>query len=278
MKNLRLIGKKVEEAVREASFSLRKDVLGLIKKAHRDEKNKRAKLALGWIIENAEVAKKEKLALCQDTGFALVFIEVGQGMKASLELVKTIEESVMYSYINNNLRKSMVDPFLRINPSHKKPLTHIEFNPQIKDLHITVFPNGFGSENKTRLRMFNPTASIKDIEDFVIETVKLAGPGACPPFIVGVGIGGTSDYALLLAKKALVGKLNKPNKDKLLANLENRLLKRINSLNIGPMGFGGKNTALAVKIEKSPTHIAGLPVGINVSCWALRSATVKIKN
>ena len=143
---------------------------------------------------------------------------------------------------------------------------------------ITIFPKGFGSENKSNLKMFNPTASLKQIEDFIVESVNAAGPESCPPFIVGVGIGGTSDTALLLAKKALLGRIDKPNPDKLLNGLEKQLLKRINASGIGPMGLGGKCSSLAVKIKKLPTHIAGLPVGVNISCHALRSASIRIND
>ncbi|MCM8788104.1 MAG: fumarate hydratase [Candidatus Omnitrophica bacterium] len=272
------LAKKIENLVAEANFSLREDVLFLLKNAYLKEKDKKAKQALFWILENAKIAKKESLAICQDTGLALIFIEVGKNESITYSLIDTIKKSVASSYKKNYLRASIVEPLKREKPSYRGGIIHIEFNSKIKGLRISILPKGFGSENKSALRMFNPTAKIDDIEDFVIESVKKAGPQACPPFIVGVGIGGTSDYALLLAKKALLSNLIKPNKDKMLDKIEKRLLKKINALNIGPMGLGGKCTALAVKIKLAPTHIAGLPVGLNISCHALRSASVKIVN
>ncbi|MBN2120980.1 MAG: fumarate hydratase [Candidatus Omnitrophica bacterium] len=278
MKNLKLIQEKVRQATATASFQLPKDVAELLKRGYRLAKDKRARLALGWIIENAKIARKEKLALCQDTGLPVIFIEAGRDIRLSFDLIDTIKRTVENSYKGNYLRNSLVDPLSRVKPGYQGAVTHLEFNSKIKGLRVTLFPKGFGSENKTKLKMFNPTVRIRDIENFIIDSVLDAGPEACPPFILGIGIGGTSDYALLLAKKALLEDITKPNKDTSLARLERRLLKRINSLNIGPMGFGGNATALAVKIRKSPTHIAGLPIAVNISCWALRRATVEFKS
>ena len=269
---------QIDKAVRRANFSLRRDVFALIEKAYKLEKNKKAKLALSWIIENVKIAKKKNLAICQDTGLPLGFIIAGEKVKIDSALVGDIKKSIEASYKRNYLRASMVSPLLRGKPGYKGVTIYLDFNPKIRGLEVVVFPKGFGSENKTKLKMFNPTVSFKEIEDFIVAAIREAGPQACPPFIVGIGIGGDSSYALYLAKKALIERIDKPNKDKLLASLEKRLLKRINSLNIGPMGLGGKTTALAVKIKTHPTHIAGLPVGVNISCWALRSAKVKINN
>lgn len=263
----------IEALVKEANFSLRKDVRNLLVKALALEKNKKTKQALGWILENSVIAKKENLAICQDTGLPIIFIEAGASELISGSFVEKIGEEVSRAYCMNYLRPFAVSPLARKSPSYKGVITHIEFNPNQKGVKITIFPKGFGSENKSQLRMFNPTVDFSEIEDFIIESIKKAGPEACPPFIVGIGIGGTSDCALLLSKKALIGRIDLPNKDRLLNSLEKRLLKKINSLNIGPMGFGGRVTALAVKIKTAPTHIAGLPVGINISCHALRSAS-----
>lgn len=271
------IKKQVEQLVAKANFSLRPDVLRLLQKAFRLEKNVKAKSALGWILENAKIARKESLALCQDTGLPVVFIEAGKDVFISFTLLKTIEQGVATGYARNYLRASIVDPLKRGTPSYAGVVSHVEFSSAFKGLRITIFPKGFGSENKSQLKMFNPTAGLDKIEDFIVEAVKCAGPEACPPFVVGVGIGGTSDSALLLAKKALLQNLDRPNQDKTLKSLEQRLFAKINSLNIGPMGLGGKCTALAVKIKTAPTHIAGLPVGINISCHALRSASILIK-
>ncbi len=269
--------KEVYRAVAKASFKLRADVTKLLKLGLRSEKKQEAKQAWKWILENARIAQAQGIAICQDTGLPVVFIEAGGDIKVSASLIEAIEVAVAQGYRNNYLRPSVVDPLLRGKSSHQGMIYHLDFCPRQKGLRITIFPKGFGSENKSALKMFNPTANLKQIEDFIVESVKLAGPESCPPFVVGVGIGGTSDRALLLAKKALLERVDRPNRDKTLNKLEKRLLKRINALGIGPMGLGGKCTALAVKIKKLPTHIAGLPVGVNISCHALRSAAVKIK-
>jgi fumarate hydratase subunit alpha len=278
MKEINLVGlkKKTEQLAAQANFCLRKDVLRLLQRAYLSERNKEAKQALSWILENAKIAKKEKLAICQDTGLPVLIIEAGRGAGISCELIESIKKGIEGGYKRNYLRPSLVEPLKRGKPSYRGIISHVEVNPKIKGLRITLLPKGFGSENKSCLRMFNPTAMLEEIENFIIESVKKAGPESCPPFVVGIGIGGTSDYALLLAKKALLGKIDVSNPNIFLNSLEKRLLRKINALNIGPMGFGGKYTALAVKIKTAPTHIAGLPVGINISCHALRSAAITI--
>ncbi|MEM7817016.1 MAG: fumarate hydratase, partial [Candidatus Aenigmatarchaeota archaeon] len=267
-----------EALVAKANFNLRKDALILIKRAYLKEKNKRAKKALFWILENAKIAKKENLAICQDTGFPLVFLEVGRDINISSKFIEKIKEGIIRGYKKNFLRASITIPFKNTTPFYGNGIIFVDFSSNTKGIKITIFPKGFGSESKTALKIFEPTVSFKRIEDFVVETVKEAGPDACPPFFVGIGIGGTSDYALNLAKKALLEPLNKFNSDKSIRILEKNLLKKLNSLKIGAFGFGGDSTVLAVKIKVSPTHIAGLPVGINLSCHALRSATLRIKN
>ncbi|MBU2102615.1 MAG: fumarate hydratase [Candidatus Omnitrophota bacterium] len=271
------IQKQIETLVAKANFSLRPDVLRILQQALAKETSKKAREALGWIIANAQIAKKENLAICQDTGLPVVFIEAGKNISISEHLTRAVKEAVATGYKNNYLRPSIVDPLRRGTSSYRGAICHIDFVSGLKGVRITLLPKGFGCENKSQLKLFNPTASTIEIEDFIVESVKKAGPEACPPFVVGVGIGGTSDYALLLAKKALLGNIAVANKDASLNILEKRLLKRINSLGIGPMGLGGKCTALAVKIKSAPTHIAGLPVGVNISCHALRSATVSLK-
>ncbi len=272
------ITQQIEKLVSEANFSLRPDVKKSIQKAYKQEKQKRAKLALRWILDNAKIAKRDRVALCQDTGLPLIFIEAGGDIELTASLICKIKSLIVKSYRSNSLRQSVVDPFQRKNPSYKGVIDHIQFSPNLKGLRITFFPKGFGCENKTRLKMFNPTVGISQIEDFVVESIKKAGPESCPPFFVGVGIGGTSEYALYLAKQALTDKIDSSNRDKNLNRLESKILQKINKLGIGPMGLGGRFTALGVKIRKHPTHIAGLPVGVNISCHALRSATVRIKN
>lgn len=256
----------------EANLILRRDILGALKQAYHLEINKRAKEILNAIIKNAAIAKKEKLAICQDTGLPCVFVEVGEDLKIEGDLKKAINKGVESGYKKAYLRNSIVqDPLSRTKPGYCPPIIHIDMVKGDK-LKLTVLPKGFGCENKTQLKMFKPTASIAEIKKFIIETVKAAGPDACPPYVVGVGIGGTADYACFLAKKALLRKLN-AKRYTLYAKLESDLLREINKLNIGPMGLGGKTTALAVNIETYPTHIAGLPVSVNISCHALRSAT-----
>jgi len=254
----------------QANTVLRPDVLSVLRKAYAAESSARAKKILGQIIENAAIAKKEKLAVCQDTGLPIVFVEVGNGVIVSGKgIERAIQEGVRDGYRQGNLRNSIIRDPLR---SQKQPsgfgpaIIHYEYDASHR-LKITVVPKGFGCENKSQLKMFLPTADKKEIMDFVIGVVKNAGPDACPPYVVGVGIGGSADYAGLLAKKALRVPLTKKK-----SVFERELLARINRLGIGPMGLGGRVTALSVSVLTYPTHIAGLPVAVNISCHALRSA------
>jgi fumarate hydratase subunit alpha len=264
----------------QANVSLRADVLGLLKDAYRKETNLRAKRMFAAIIQNAAIAKREGLAICQDTGLPIVFLEVGQDIRfIGTDLNKAIHRGIDLGYRKGYLRSSIIgDPIDRKEKSRFSPgIIHIDFVRGAR-LKITVLPKGFGCENKSRLRMFNPTASVEEIKRFVIDTAKSAGADACPPFIVGVGIGATADYACLLAKKALLRPVNRmsgcpASRLSGINKLESELLRKINKLGIGPMGLGAKTTALAVNIETYPTHIAGLPVAVNISCHALRSAT-----
>jgi fumarate hydratase subunit alpha len=254
----------------QANCSLRQDVLRQLKSAYQKELDKKSKAALKAIIENAAIADKEKLAICQDTGLPIVFIEIGQDVKISGDLKQAIIKGIALGYQRGNFRESIIkDPLLRGKPVYQGAVIHTDIVSGSK-IKITLMPKGFGCENKSRLKMFLPTAGIDEIKNFVVETVKAAGPDACPPYIVGVGIGGGADYAGFLAKKALLKGL--PSKGT-LPEFERELLSKINKLHIGPMGLGGKTTALAVNVETYPTHIAGLPVAVNISCHALRSAT-----
>lgn len=258
----------------QANLVLRSDVLAQLKSAYRKETHKRAKKILQAIIENAAIARRNKLAICQDTGLPCVFVELGQDVKISGDLKKAIHQGVESGYKRASLRNSVIrDPLLRGKPGYAPAIIHTDIVRGNK-LKLTVLPKGFGCENKTQLKMFNPTAKLEEIKKFIVEAVKSAGPDACPPYVVGVGIGGTADYACLLAKKALLRKLTAGNSQ--LSGLERQLLNEINKLNIGPMGLGGKTTCLAVNIETFPTHIAGLPVAVNISCHALRSASREI--
>ncbi len=280
--------KTVSQLSLEANFNLRKDVLAALRAAHRTETNGRAKKLLKAIIDNAAVATNEQLAVCQDTGLPVVFAEIGQNVKIIGDLKKAINQGVEQGYRKGFLRDSIIkEPLLRGKPGFFPAIIHFDLVKGNK-LKLTVFPKGFGCENKGQVKMFRPTTDIREIKNFIVGTVKDAGPDACPPFVVGVGIGGTQDYACLLAKKALLRKISsiehpakgearqKRRASSIIAKLEQDLLKEINRLNIGPMGLGGKATALAVNIETFPTHIAGLPVAVNISCHALRSATKTI--
>jgi fumarate hydratase subunit alpha len=272
------IRRVVVDSCIQANLVLRNDVYSRLKSAYKKETNKKARDILDAIIKNAQVARREKLAICQDTGMPVVFIETGQNVKISGDLKSAINKGIEFGYRKGSLRDSIVRlPLARGKSGFQPAIIHIDIVKGDK-LKITVLPKGFGCENKSALKMFKPTAGISEIKKFIIDTVKSAGPDACPPYVVGVGIGGTADYACFLAKKALLRKLKTPaspagRQNSKLKTLERELLNKINKLNIGPMGLGGKTTALAVNIETYPTHIAGLPVAVNISCHALRSAT-----
>jgi len=269
---------KIKDAVRElclkANFELRKDVLMAIKSALKKEANKRSRGILKSIIENARLAKKKRLAICQDTGMVLVNLDIGQDViLVGGDLKKAVNEGVRQAYYKGCLRKSVVDdPFLRKNTNTNTPcITSIDIVEGDK-VKIDVSPKGFGSENKSEIRMFRPTASIGEIKNFISEVVKKAGPDACPPLVLGIGIGGTFETAAALAKKALLRPIDKANPKKHIRKLEKEIAKEINALGIGPMGLGGEITVLGVNILEAPTHIAALPVAVNVSCHVTRSA------
>jgi len=267
--------KKIQEEIArlcvKANTVLRCDCYDALKISLAKEPNSRAKRLLKQIIENADIAYFEKIAICQDTGMPIVFLEVGQDAHIKGDLKNAVNSGIGEGYKKGCLRNSIIkDPLKRSGPVFGPAVIHQELTKGNK-IKITVLPKGFGCENKSRLKMFNPTVSAAEIKEFILESVRLAGPDACPPYVVGVGIGGTADYACLLAKKALLKDLGR--KMSSVTPLEKELLNKINKLNIGPMGLGGKTTALAVNIETYPTHIAGLPVAVNISCHALRSAT-----
>jgi len=268
----------VERLCINANFLLRRDVLRSLKKAYARESNKRAKERLSAIIRNAHLARKEKLAICQDTGLVTVFVQIGENVKVIGSLKDSINKGVQLGYRRGYLRNSVIkDPLLRGRPGYQPAIIHTDI-VKGSGLALTVLPKGFGCENKTQLKMFNPTTTIREIKSFIVAVVKEAGPDACPPYVVGVGIGGSADYSLLLAKKALTKSIDRPGTGKPghISRLEKELLREINRLNIGPMGLGGKTTCLAVNIQSYPTHIAGLPVAVNISCHALRSAAARL--
>ncbi|MEK6568062.1 MAG: fumarate hydratase [Candidatus Omnitrophota bacterium] len=276
---------KIREAAadlaKEANFVLRADVLKALKSALARETDRRSGKILKAIINNAEIAKKEKLAICQDTGLPVVFGDIGQEARVTGgSLAGAIHQGLALGYAQGSLRRSIVkDPLSRGSSGFSPAIIHTEIVPGDK-IKLSLLPKGFGCENKSQIRMFKPTASIEEIKRFILETVAKAGPDACPPFVLGIGIGGTQDYAAYLAKKALLNKVKSQkskvkNTNQKIYKLEKELLNEINNLNIGPMGLGGKTTCLGVNILSYPTHIAGLPVAVNISCHALRSA-VKI--
>lgn len=250
-----------------ANLKLRPDVVSALRRQAAKETNARAKRILKAVLYNASLAAARRLAICQDTGMPVVFLKIGQEVRIAGDLRAAVNRGVAEGYRRASLRNSIIaDPLARGRPGYQPAVLHTDI-VRGKGLQITVLPKGFGCENKSQLSMFKPTAGWEEIEQFIVGAVQKAGPDACPPYVVGVGIGGTADYACLLAKKALLKPLQQTSR------LESGLLQAINKLNIGPMGLGGKTTALAVRLETYPTHIAGLPVAVNISCHALRSAT-----
>ena len=267
---------KIIEAVKElcveANYYLSDDVRNTLYHAKKSETWPLAENILEQIILNSDIAKNENKPICQDTGMAVIFLEIGQDVHftgGSLE--EAVNEGVRRGYEEGFLRKSVVkDPINRINTKDNTPaIIYYDIVPGDK-IKITVAPKGFGSENMSRIKMLKPSDGLQGVKDFIIETIKLAGPNPCPPIVIGVGIGGTFDKAAYLSKKALIRPLNVRNKDEFYSNLEKELLEDINNLGIGPQGFGGKTTAIGLNIETYPTHIAGLPVAVNINCHATR--------
>lgn len=262
----------------EANINLRPDVYKALAASLTQENNPRARRLLKSLLENADCARKIKVAICQDTGLAYVFVELGQQVVIwGGDFLKALNRGIEQGYKRGCLRNSIIaHPLKRdVRAQFSPGMVHIDM---VKGRHLTlsVLPKGFGSENKSAVKMFNPTESIDEIKAFIVNSVKVAGAAACPPFIIGVGIGGGQDTAVFLAKKALLRPINRSNPDWALRRLEKELFRQINQLGIGPMGLGGKTTCLGINILSSPTHIAGLPVAVNISCHALRSATARI--
>lgn len=255
----------------EANCFLPDDVACRIRQAAQAEPWPQGRQILDRIIENFTTAGQERLPICQDTGMACVFVRLGQEVHVAGDLNEAIHEGVRRGYREGYLRKSVVaDPLNRVNTGDNTPaVITYEIVPGDR-LEITLAPKGFGSENMSAIKMLRPSDGVEGVKDFVLKTVEEAGPNPCPPTVVGVGIGGTFDRAALLAKKALVRDLEARHPDPFYAALEGELLERINGLGIGPQGFGGKTTALAVNIETYPTHIAGLPVAVNINCHVTR--------
>ena len=265
----------IERLCIEANQVLPDDIKKSIHACRASEDGEIACGILDNIIENYQIAENEQVPICQDTGMACVFLEIGQDVHiVGGDLTEAVNEGVRRGYTNGYLRKSVVkDPVRRGNTGDNTPaMLYTEIVPG-ENIKITVGPKGFGSENMSAIRMFKPSAGIEGIKDFILETVETAGPNPCPPMVVGVGIGGTFDKAALLAKKALMRPVDSENEDPYYADLEKEMLEKINQLGIGPQGFGGKTTAIGLNIETMPTHIAGMPCAINISCHVTRHKT-----
>ena len=261
----------------QANAHLPADVEAALAAARAAEPWPLAKHTLGLLEKNLEMADQCALPICQDTGMAVVFAELGQEVHIDGDFEAAVNEGVRRGYGEGYLRKSIVgDPLRRVNTGDNTPAAlHLRLVPGDK-LRLTVAPKGFGSENMSRLAMLRPADGVEGVERFVLETVRLAGPNPCPPMVLGVGIGGSFDGVALLAKQALLRPLDRPNPDEYYAALEKKLLAAVNELGIGPQGFGGKTTALGLAIETAPTHVAGLPVAVNVSCHATRRASAEL--
>ena len=265
------IVEKVRDACMEANFKLADDVRAAVEKARGTEESPVGREILDQMLENAAIAEREQIAICQDTGFAVCFVELGD--RVSIEgglLVDAINEGVRQGYRDGYLRKSICHPLTRKNTGDNTPaIVHLELVPG-DTLKILLAPKGAGSENMSRVAMLKPSDGLEGIKDLVIDRVREAGANPCPPVIVGVGIGGTMEKAALIAKKAMLRPIGSLNPDPELAALEAELLGKINDLGIGPQGLGGRTTALAVHIEVFPCHIASLPVAVNINCHASR--------
>lgn len=272
--SVQMITETVERLCIEANCHLPLDMKERIRASWESENWPAAKEILEQIIQNFEIADQENQPICQDTGMACVFLKIGQDVHVSGDVNEAVNEGVRRGYAKGYLRKSVVrDPLDRVNTGDNTPAAvYYELVPGDR-VEVTVAPKGFGSENMSRIKMLRPSDGLQGVKDFVLETVAQAGPNPCPPIVVGVGIGGTFDKAAYLAKKALLRPVDVPSSDPFYAQLERELLGSINDLGIGPQGLGGKTTALAVNIEHFPTHIAGLPVAVNINCHVTRHQT-----
>ena len=264
----------VKEMCIEANLELAPDMKQALVSAKENETSEVGCKILSDLEENLEIAKNESIPICQDTGMAVVFVEVGQNVKVKRSLTEAINEGVRQGYTEGYLRKSVVsDPLERVNTNDNTPaIIHYDIVDG-NEIKITLAPKGFGSENMSKIVMLKPADGIEGMKEVVINAVKDAGPNACPPMVVGVGIGGTFEKCAILAKKALARDLNSKNENQLYADLEDELLEKINKIGIGPGGLGGTQTVLGVNVETYPTHIAGLPVAVNICCHVNRHVT-----
>jgi len=270
------ISNAVSEALIKANKVLPDDVYMALNEALKKETSNLSKDVLGKIILNADIAKDEFIPMCQDTGMVVCFAEVGYDLKIEGDLYDAINKGVSDAYVKGYLRKSVADPISRVNTKDNTPaIIHTKLVPGDK-LVLKLAPKGAGSENMSSVKMLTPAHGIEGIKKYVLEQVFCAGGKPCPPIIVGIGIGGNLEKSALLAKEALLRDVDDVNQDPVLKDLEETLLKEINELGVGPMGFGGKTTALAVKIAKYPTHIAALPIAVNIQCHAARHIIVEL--
>ena len=272
--NSKIITDSIKEMCIEANLTLSKDMCEAINSASKEEESPQGKRVLGQLIENLRIAEEDRIPICQDTGMAVVFIEIGQDVHIEGCLEDAINEGVRQGYTEGYLRKSVVrHPIERENTGDNTPaVIHYSIVPG-EEVRITIAPKGFGSENMSRVFMLKPADGIEGVKNAVLEAVSAAGPNACPPLVVGVGIGGTFEKCALMAKKALTRSFDTEAPDPKVRLLEKELLEKVNKLGIGPAGLGGKITALKVNIETYPTHIAGLPVAVNICCHVNRHVT-----
>jgi len=261
----------------DAAYDLSEDVCTAFDRAQEIETAPAAKAVIGLLKENARIAREDRIPICQDTGIAVFFVEIGQDLRIKNGfLTDAINEGVRKGYKEGYLRKSVVDPLTRKNTGDNTPaIIYTEVVPGDK-LRISFMPKGAGSENMSAIRMLRPTEGIEGIKDFVLECVRKAGANPCPPIVVGVGIGGTFEKAAVMAKKSLLRHIGSPNPKLELASLEEDLLKAVNRMGIGPEGLGGEVTAMAVHVESHPCHIASLPVAVNINCHAARHKTITL--
>lgn len=269
---------KVRQACIDANKVLPEDLEQRIKYCAGCEKSDPARSVMDSLVDNIQAAKAEDLPVCQDTGMAVILAEIGQDVHFTSGIfTDAVNEGVRQGYADGYLRKSVVsDPLERVNTGDNTPaVIHTELVPGDK-VRITVAPKGFGSENMSRLKMFTPSATREDIIDYVTDVVRIAGSNPCPPVVVGVGIGGDFEKCAILSKYALCRSVSVKNSNPYYAEMEEEMLRRINALNIGPQGFGGSVTALSVAVEAFPTHIAGLPVAVNIGCHVTRHVTFEI--
>ncbi len=272
------IRETVERLCQEANYYLPDDVVAALKNARQREEAPRAQQVLDIILQNAEIAGRDKVALCQDTGTTVVFLDIGQDAHVRGDLNQAIHDGVSRGYKSGFLRSSIVrQPFSRrLNTGdNTPPVVHTEIVPGDR-LKITLMPKGGGCENMSRMVILRPGEGRKGVSDFVLRTVEESGGNPCPPVIVGVGIGGTAEYVMFLAKRSLLRKVGQHNPDPEVAELEDELLERINATGIGPQAWGGRTTALAVNVETYPTHITALPVGVNIQCHSARFKTAEL--